>query len=131
MTTLFGSDFFPSCGSDDHRSHTNERPADAWELTVEVLGGHVGVALELLVEEDDGGGEDGEQRAEAEDDDVADGLGEGGVTLEVTLHAGVLGEGRDELIGEPFGDDGRHGGWGILRENCLGWHFASSAILEE
>lgn len=82
------------------------------ELTVEVLGGHVGIALELLVEVDDGGGEDGEERTEAEDDDVTDGLGEGGVALEVTILAGVLGEGGDELIGEPLDDEiGRHGGW--------------------
>ena len=90
------------------------------ELTVEVLGGHVGIALELLVDVDNGGGEDGEQRTEAEDDDVTDGLGEGGVTLEVTLLAGVLGEGGDEVIGEPLDDDiGRHGGWVvILRETA-------------
>ena len=80
-----------------------------------MLGGHVGVALELLVEVDDEGGEDGEQRTETEDDDVADGLGEGGVALEVTRLAGVLGEGGDELICEPI-DDGRrrHGGDGLI-----------------
>ena len=84
-------------------------------LTVEVFGGHAGVALELLVEVDDAGGEDGEQRTETEDDDVADGLGEGGVALEVTRLAGVLGEGGDELICEPI-DDGRrrHGGDGLV-----------------
>ena len=80
-----------------------------------MLGGHVGVALELLVEVDDEGGEDGEQRTETEDDDVADGLGEGGVALEVTRLAGVIGEGGDELICEPI-DDGlrRHGGDGLI-----------------
>ena len=90
------------------------------ELTVEVLGGHVGIALELLVEVDDGGGEDGEERTEAEDDDVTDGLGEGGVAPEVTLLARVLDEGGDEVIGEPLDDKiGRHGGWvGILRETA-------------
>ena len=90
------------------------------ELTVEVLGGHVGIALELLVDVDDGGGEDGEERTEAEDDDVTDGLGEGGVAPEVTLLARVLGEGGDEVIGEPLDDEiGRHGGWvGILRETA-------------
>jgi hypothetical protein len=93
-------------------SPDNGRPDDAMELTVEVLGGHVGIALELLVDVDDGGGEDGEERTEAEDDDVTDGLGEGGVALEVTFLAGVLGEGGDELIGEPLDDEiGRHGGW--------------------
>ena len=97
------------------------------ELTVEVLGGHVGIALELLVEVDDGGGEDGEERTEAEDDDVTDGLGEGGVALEVTLLAGVLGEGGDEVIAEPLDDDiGRHGGWVISFVKLLSWHFASS-----
>lgn len=90
------------------------------ELTVEVLGGHVGIALELLVEVDDGGGEDGEERTEAEDDNVTDGLGEGGIALEVTGLAGVLGEGGDEFIAEPLDDDiGRHGGWFvILRETA-------------
>ena len=90
------------------------------ELTVEVLGGHVGIALELLVEVNDGGGEDGEERTEAEDDDVTDGLGEGGVALKVTGLARVLGEGGDEVIAEPLDDEiGRHGGWvGILRETA-------------
>ena len=101
-------------------ARTNRCPDDPMELTVEVLGGHVGIALELLVEVDDGGGEDGEERTEAEDDDVTDGLGEGGVAPEVTLLARVLGEGGDEVIGEPLDDKiGRHGGWvGILRETA-------------
>ena len=87
-----------------------------------MLGGHVGIALELFVEVDDGGGEDGEQRTETEDDDVADGLGEGGVALEVTRLAGVLGEGGDELIIEPVDDDGRrHGGGGLI--SFVTWHF--------
>ena len=102
------------------------------ELTVEVLGGHVGIALELLVEVDDGGGEDGEERTEAEDDDVTDGLGEGGVALKVTGLARVLGEGGDEVIAEPLDDEiGRHGGWVVSFVKLLSWHFASSASWEE
>ena len=98
------------CPQADKKGRTMQR-----KLTVEMLGGHVGIALKLLVEVDDGGGEDGEQRTETEDDDVADGLGEGGVALEVTRLAGVIGEGGDELICEPI-DDGlrRHGGDGLI-----------------
>ena len=66
-----------------------------------MLRSHVGIPLEFLVEVDDGGGKDGEEGTETEDDNVSNGLGKGGVTLEVRRLATILGERRKILARKP------------------------------
>ena len=79
-----------------------------------MLGGHAGIALELLVNVDDGSGEDGKEGTEAEDDNVTDCLGKRRVTPEVRRLTGVLREGRDERVLQPLDDEiGRHLGSGV------------------
>ena len=76
---------------------------------LEVLTGDISHLSEVLVHEDENGGDDTEESTESEDDEVADALREGRLASEEGVLELVVREGGRELVRDVR--EVSHGGW--------------------
>ena len=78
-----------------------KRLEETWKTDLlEMFRGDFSLGTKVLVEEDEDGGQNGEERTKTEDDEVAHTFGKGSISSEVGVNTPVLEEGRGLVVEE-------------------------------